>query len=98
MFDGISPGFDSAMTGFVALHAVAQIIGKMKLSLELDSTPVMFALFQGVKNCYCSQDFGVLLLFATIGFAVHRITIFNFCLHQLSWHRLSIYLYIDVVS
>lgn len=56
MFDGISPGFDSAMTGFVALHAVAQIVGKMKLGLELDSTPVMFALFQGESLGYMGSS------------------------------------------
>lgn len=86
MFDGISPGFDSAMTGFVALHAVAQIIGKMKLELELDANPVMFALFQGVKLLTAIMISMFFLYYFSIGFAkvsfmVNSITVSNFCLN-----------------
>jgi nicastrin len=58
MFDGQYPGVDSATLGFVAVHAVAEALGKVrdKLSVAAGAKPVLFALFHGEAFDYIGSS------------------------------------------
>ena len=44
------PGADSAATGVITLLAVAEAIGKVKKDITNKHRPIMFTLFNGVRN------------------------------------------------
>lgn len=58
LFDDKYPGYDSAVLGFVTLHAVAEALGKVrsKLLVAICDRPVMFALFNGEAFDYIGSS------------------------------------------
>jgi len=52
LFEDRFLGYETVALGFVTLHAVAEVLGRLRRSRVLDTSsvrPVMFALFAGVR-------------------------------------------------
>ena len=50
MFEYMWPGTDGAVSGFIAVHAVAQALGSIREELSKQNKTVLFLLFQGVST------------------------------------------------
>ena len=51
LYDSLAPGADSAVTGIVALLAVAEALGQVKEQFTDADRPIMLSFFHGVSSC-----------------------------------------------